>query len=94
MRMSQGSDVLFINISFANIHDVIKGTLQIITYTEFIFMFRRSGQRCSILNESWKCARVNLVQMIKILLFKFAFGNIMHCQTTCLISNSFRHDGD
>ena len=37
--MSQGSDVLFINISFANIHDVIKGTLQIITYTKFIFMF-------------------------------------------------------
>ena len=25
--------------SFANIHDVIKGTLQIITYTKFIFMF-------------------------------------------------------
>ena len=43
--MSQGSDVLFINISFANIHDVIKGTLQIITYTEFIFMFRRCGQK-------------------------------------------------
>ena len=29
----------FIYISFANIHDVIKGTLQIITYTKFILMF-------------------------------------------------------